>query len=130
MIVTSESDIGEVVRRRRLALGLSQTQLAEQVGTTRQWLSRLEQGRGDVTVSRLLTLLDVLGLNAEISRPVTSAGIRIPTPATPSLIDESILRTLRSFSDQVNSQLAPALAIMGNAGRGALENGDNCEPSA
>ena len=60
MIVTRESDIGEVVRRRRLALGLSQTQLAEQAATTRQWVSRLEQGRGDVTVSRLLAILDVL----------------------------------------------------------------------
>lgn len=130
VIVTSERDIGEIVRRRRLALGLSQTQLAERAATTRQWVSRLEQGRGDVTVSRLLTILDVLGLNIEISRPSPGVAIQVPTPSIPSLIDESILRTLRNFSEQVSSHLAPTLAIATHSLQGDPEKDDGDEPSA
>jgi transcriptional regulator with XRE-family HTH domain len=96
MIVTRESDIGEVVRRRRLALGLSQTQLAEQAATTRQWVSRLEQGRGDVTVSRLLAILDALALTTDVSPPRSAAP---SASVAQSMIDPSILDALRRLPE-------------------------------
>ena len=41
------SDIGEKVRERREKSGLSQTQLAQNVGSTQAWISRIERGMAE-----------------------------------------------------------------------------------
>lgn len=69
MIVSDLSELGERVRERRLAIGLSQGDLAELTGSTRQWVSRLEQGREGASVKRLLTVFDVLGLDLVVEAP-------------------------------------------------------------
>lgn len=60
--VVSPSDVGALVRRERQAAGLTQQALAEQAGTTRQWLIRLEQGQPGAATGKLLDVLSVLGL--------------------------------------------------------------------
>lgn len=69
MIITSSADLGERIRRRRVERGLSQTELAERVDATRQWVSRLEQGRDGAGVQRLLAVLDALDLVWEVRAP-------------------------------------------------------------
>ena len=53
--------LGTVVKRLRLDRGLSQAQLAEEAGVSRQWLINLEQGRTEgLQVGLLMRVLDVL----------------------------------------------------------------------
>jgi transcriptional regulator with XRE-family HTH domain len=69
MLVNSLADLGDLIRRRRTSLGLSQTELAEQIDSTRQWVSRLEKGKNDVSTARLFAVLEALELNLDLRPP-------------------------------------------------------------
>ena len=60
--VVSVADVGRLIREARQAASMSQQELADRVGTTRQWVIRLEQGHSGSTTSKALTALAVLGL--------------------------------------------------------------------
>lgn len=51
---------GENVRTARMRKGLTQGQLAAQVGTTGQYISKIENGHKDVTLSTVAQLADAL----------------------------------------------------------------------
>ena len=57
-------EIGQAVRERRLALGLSQTELAARAGMTQPAISRLEAGRSVPTIPVLERI--AAGLGAEL----------------------------------------------------------------
>src|SRR5712691_10573287 len=57
--------LGERVRRQRMALGLNQTELAEQTVIPIQVLSRLEHGRQSIYVERLVELAQALHVSAD-----------------------------------------------------------------
>lgn len=88
MIVTSLERLGAVVRERRKELGLTQSELAERAGVTRQWLSRLEQGKDGASVQRLLLLCDELELVVDLRK---AAPVSTPQQAAPSLMPQSTL---------------------------------------
>ncbi len=73
MLIPDPSVLGSVVRKRRTDLGMSQTDLAGRVGTTRQWLSRFEQSSNDVSVSIIFAILRELELELEISEAADSS---------------------------------------------------------
>ncbi|HEY9714533.1 MAG TPA: helix-turn-helix transcriptional regulator [Chroococcales cyanobacterium] len=54
------SDLGDVVRRRRLALNLSQEELAGRAGVHRTYLSDIERGSRNITITVLARLSDAL----------------------------------------------------------------------
>jgi HTH-type transcriptional regulator/antitoxin HipB len=56
-------DFGVLAASRREALGLTQSQLAERAGVTRDWIARFETGAPNVTLSRVMRVYRVLGLN-------------------------------------------------------------------
>jgi ribosome-binding protein aMBF1 (putative translation factor) len=60
--------IAHQVAERRSALGLSQRQLAERVGTTQSAIARLERGGRPPRIDTLLRIADALGcdLNVEL----------------------------------------------------------------
>lgn len=60
--VVSAADIGRAVREKRVEAALTQRQLAARVGTTRQWVNRLEQGSTRAAMSRVVDVLAALGL--------------------------------------------------------------------
>lgn len=76
MLINDLVELGVLIRRRRIELRLSQTDLAEQTGTTRQWISRLEKGKNDIGTARLLAVLDVLELNLEIRPPRFDSALK------------------------------------------------------
>jgi transcriptional regulator with XRE-family HTH domain len=57
-----KSSVGEQIRQRRLELGLEQRDLQDyaQIGSTT--LSRLEQGKANITLDTLERILEVLGM--------------------------------------------------------------------
>lgn len=66
-IYTTDS-IGQAIRHYRKQAGLSQAELAEQVGVDRTYLSRLEQGHDTEQLRRILAILRQLGVKATLER--------------------------------------------------------------
>jgi transcriptional regulator with XRE-family HTH domain len=62
------ANIGRAVRQRRLALGLTQTQLGRMSGLSRQVVCGLETGAlAELGFNRVVAVLNILGLNLEFS---------------------------------------------------------------
>jgi HTH-type transcriptional regulator/antitoxin HipB len=60
-------DVGAAVRRARGEAGLSQQALADRAGVSRQWLSRVEAGKGpSVEMGKVLDVLAALGLAIDL----------------------------------------------------------------
>ena len=60
--LVTEAQLGELLRQRRKARGLSQRELAGKLGVTQTRLSELEGGRAHVTLERLIALAQLLDL--------------------------------------------------------------------
>lgn len=60
-IITPE-DLGSLIRRARAREGLSQAQLAEQLGISRRYVGEIESGKPGLYTSRLFDLLTELGI--------------------------------------------------------------------
>jgi len=58
----SARDIGATVRRARRARGITQADLADDLGITRQYLSELENGVDNLYITRLFEVLDHLDI--------------------------------------------------------------------
>lgn len=66
--------LGHAIRHKRIGLGLTQQQLADMAGLSRQTLNGIEHGHVNVTVDTLGRLLDVLGLTLEVADPEQKRG--------------------------------------------------------
>ena len=62
----SARDLGAYVRRVRRARGITQTELADELGITRQYLSELENGVENLYITRLFEVLDHLDVNLRL----------------------------------------------------------------
>ncbi len=61
-------EIGEMVRERREAMGLTQAELAERSGVSRVRISHLESGRVfDMSFGKLSALLDACGMSLRVA---------------------------------------------------------------
>ena len=76
---------GEIVRRARLAEGLTQAQLARRMGVTQPSVARLEAAGDNVTVASLQRALNVMNRTLELR------SARMPS----SVDDTQIIETLR-----------------------------------
>jgi y4mF family transcriptional regulator len=66
MDVRNSGDIAAVVRSRRKAIGLTQRELAERVGVSRQWVVAVEAGAPTAGVDLVLTALREVGLRVDV----------------------------------------------------------------
>lgn len=57
--------LGEILKARRLALGLTQSEVAERAGLIQVDIHRLESGKGTATVARGCRVARVLGLERD-----------------------------------------------------------------
>ena len=58
----SPADVGLAVQQARLARGLSQTELAKELGVTQSAISEIETGSGTIYLRRLLGIARATGL--------------------------------------------------------------------
>ena len=58
----SVTDVSAVIHDARRALGLSQRELAERVGVSRQWVVEIEGGKSRAELGLVLRTLDALGV--------------------------------------------------------------------
>lgn len=92
MILTRPDDVGRLVRQRRSDVGLSQAELAERAGITRQLLSRFEQAKSDLPMAVALRLMRELNLSIDVRTREERSGVieyRVPM-LDPSVLDASL----------------------------------------
>ncbi|WP_380161015.1 helix-turn-helix domain-containing protein [Kineococcus sp. R86509] len=58
---TTGAQVGRWLRGLRLQAGLTQDQLSERTGVSQRYISELERGRTNVTLSRLFLVASALG---------------------------------------------------------------------
>lgn len=73
-VVRSGADLGRAVAEIRSSRGLTQLELAEEVGLGRPWLAKLETGRSAVVLDHLLRMLRRLGATVTITFDVPAAS--------------------------------------------------------
>src|SRR4051795_6279296 len=82
------------IRERRLALGLTQQQLAELVGTTYQQAHKYEKGVNRIAAGRLHVIAGALG----VEPGYFFEGLGEGEPARPSARQRQLLELSRSFA--------------------------------
>ena len=60
---------GSVLRRERLNHNLTQTEIGEKIGKSKQWVSEFERGNIRLNIDLAVKLAKVLGLTADIFLP-------------------------------------------------------------
>ncbi|WP_432544740.1 helix-turn-helix domain-containing protein [Kineococcus sp. SYSU DK002] len=58
---TTAAQVGRWLRGLRVQAGLTQDQLSERTGVSQRYISELERGKTDVTLSRVFLLASALG---------------------------------------------------------------------
>lgn len=97
--IESAKDLGNFVRQARQRAKLSQTDLAESVGTTRQWLSRFEQGSNDVSLATVFAILQELDVTWHLDDD-TEPEAPAPSPETPQAAPKETLKSQHSAGDR------------------------------
>jgi len=74
--VRNAATLGLMLQQGRLARGLSQRELAAELGLTQRWVSEMEAGKPGKLTDRLFAMLEATGvrLYAEIDAPATTVG--------------------------------------------------------
>ena len=68
MLVTRPTDWANIMRDRRIELGMSQSELAERIRMSRQWVVGFENGNAGVAdLAVALRLANVLGVDTSLS---------------------------------------------------------------
>jgi len=67
MPIRSSSDLGALIRERRIKLGLDQLALARKAGTSRKWLIEVESGKPRAEIGLILRTLKALGAALAVS---------------------------------------------------------------
>jgi HTH-type transcriptional regulator/antitoxin HipB len=75
-IITNPGQVAEILRGRRKARRIPQQQLADKLGLSQSRLSALEAGTSALTVERLITLANVLGLQLVLQDKPDKPGPR------------------------------------------------------
>ena len=63
----TSSDLGALIRERRIKLGLDQISLAKKAGTSRKWLIEVESGKPRAEIGLILRTLKALGVALTVS---------------------------------------------------------------
>jgi y4mF family transcriptional regulator len=61
------SEIGEKIKERRDTLGITQPDLAEMAGVNINTIYNIESGRGNPTLSKLNSILNILGMEITLT---------------------------------------------------------------
>lgn len=78
----SLDDIGHCVYRVRQHLGLTQSEVAQKIGVTRQWIGRIERGKSaGADLQTILDLLNVLGISLYSVDPIPVEQKPVKKPA-------------------------------------------------
>lgn len=91
--------IGNLVRQERLKRGISQQQLAEPLGITFQQIQKYERGLNRISVSRLLEILKIFGMNTQ------EFFLKLEVPVEHIASDFSYIKEFLEFTPRVRKKL-------------------------
>lgn len=95
MLVRTPSDLGALIRERRVTLGLDQRSLAQKVGASRKWLIEVENGKPRAEIGLILRTLNVLGIELDASPGPRLRHRKSGKPNTKQINLDSILDSLK-----------------------------------
>ena len=104
--------IGDIIRKTRRTLNISQMQLAERIGVSYQQVQKYETGQSEITTSRLYQIADALGIEPISLLPLkeTKIGESIAHYGEGIAQEEVIL--LSHFRQIKNEKIREALLIL------------------
>ncbi len=88
MIVRNPKELGHLVRDHRSKRGLTQAELAAQVGASRKWIIDLEAGKRTTDLSLVLRTLNVLGVELDARTRLARAG-KVNAIDIDAIVDEA-----------------------------------------
>lgn len=107
--------VGERIRARRQALGLTQDELARRAGISKSFLSDVENGKRSVSADNLLDLGQVLGRSLDYLMTGESTGVpgAGPVEERAAAKEVRIPTSLSAFASQVGLSHRETLALLG-----------------
>ncbi len=87
MDIRRPAELGAFIMSVRRARGLSQDELAEQLGVSRVWIGQVERGKASPRLDLILRALNELEITLSVSTGDDAQLPRQPTLAHPDLID-------------------------------------------
>ena len=86
MLIRTPSDLGALIRERRINLGLDQLTLAKKAGTSRKWLIEVENGKPRAEIGLILRTLKAVGIT--LAESSATADVRAKrTTSTAEAVD-------------------------------------------
>jgi y4mF family transcriptional regulator len=74
------SQVGEIIANARRDRGLTQVELARQLGVTQSWLSQIEKGKDNAQLGKVLRVLSYLGVRLRVGEaPRREGGLQSNT---------------------------------------------------
>lgn len=113
MQLRDSPSLGQVLRRARLSVGISQKQLAIRTGIAAPALSRIENGRESPSFERLTTCLEALGFEPNLElRPLGGSRadpvhLAAEAELSPAQRMESLFEWMRFGDGLARAQLMP-----------------------
>lgn len=119
--------VGKRIRARRLAIGMSQTDLGKAVGVKFQQIQKYETAFNRVSASRLWAIADTLGVDVvqffEGIQPETANGFAkdaTPRDLSPTLSDPELLELTGLYRDLPSRHKKAVLAMIRSIGQSEL----------
>jgi HTH-type transcriptional regulator / antitoxin HipB len=80
MVVRTPQEVGLLIRERRREIGLTQAELAERVGSSREWIRLAESGKPRLDLALALRALGALGITLDAREQVAATPHRSKAP--------------------------------------------------
>jgi HTH-type transcriptional regulator/antitoxin HipB len=95
MFIRTSSDLGALIRERRLKSGLDQLALARKAGTSRKWLVEVEKGKPRAEIGLILRTLKALGVTLSAADTTNNVAPGRTKTATPSVDINQVIDSLK-----------------------------------
>lgn len=104
-IITS-AQIGAIIKKRRMELGLSQEKLAESVGVSHQQVQRYENGQCMLNVENVQVIADILSLPVTLLFTPAVSAYTAELVQYPNPDEKTLLRYYRDLKNEAEKRLA------------------------
>jgi HTH-type transcriptional regulator/antitoxin HipB len=95
MFIRTASDLGALIRERRVKFGLDQLALARKAGTSRKWLVEVENGKPRAEIGLILRTLKALGVTLSVADPTSDVALGRTKTDTPSVDINQVIESLK-----------------------------------
>jgi HTH-type transcriptional regulator / antitoxin HipB len=95
MFIRTASDLGALIRERRLKLGLDQITVARKAGTSRKWLIEVESGKPRAEIGLILRTLKALGVTLAATDTTSGAPSGSTKKTAPSVDINQVIDSLK-----------------------------------